>query len=254
VDERVAIVTLNRPEARNALTLEMKRALVKLIPLLGKDQDVGCLLLTGAGSSFCAGGDTKKMAAEGSPDSPHDRKNLLRFEHRIPRYLHESSKPVIASLAGPAAGAGFGIALSADIRLAAQSAFFTTAYARLGLSGDYGAAWFLTHLVGPSRARELLFTARRIDAREAERIGLVNEVLSDDALPQRALELAREIAAGPPVALRFMKLDLNRALVEGLASCLDSEAEHMVDSAGTEDYREAVLAFQEKRQPRFKGR
>ncbi|MDJ0785289.1 MAG: enoyl-CoA hydratase-related protein [Myxococcota bacterium] len=253
-DERVAVVTLNRPEARNALTLEMKRALVELIPRLGDDSEVGCLLLTGAGASFCSGGDTKKMAEDGSPTDPEERKRLLRFEHRIPASLHALGKPVIAALPGPAAGAGFGIALAADLRIAAESAFVTTAYARLGLSGDYGAAWFLTHLVGTARARELLFTARRIGARECAALGLVNEVVADDALESRALEWAREIAAGPPLALRFMKEDLNRALLGDLQSCLDFEAEHMVDSAGTEDYREAVAAFQEKRAPRFQGR
>jgi enoyl-CoA hydratase/carnithine racemase len=138
--------------------------------------------------------------------------------------------------------------------MAARSAFITTSYVRLGLSGDYGASWFLTRLVGTARAREIFFTGDRLDAEECERLGIVNRVVADEQLEEQALALARRIAAGPPIALRFMKDTLNRALHEGLAAVLDLEAERMVESAGTEDYLEAVRAFQEKRSPRFRGR
>jgi enoyl-CoA hydratase/carnithine racemase len=254
VEERVAVVTLNRPEARNALTLEMKRALAALLPALGADPGVGCVLLIGAGGAFCAGGDTKKMAREGNPPSPEERKRLLRFEHGIPAALHRLEKPTLAALAGPAAGAGFSLALACDLRIAAESAFATTSYVKLGLSGDYGGAWFLTQLVGSSRAREILFLGDRLDAAALERLGLVNRVVPDAELEREALALARRLAAGPPVALRYMKDGLNRALTDPLEACLDLEADRMVQSACTEDYVEAVRAFQEKRAPVFKGR
>jgi 2-(1,2-epoxy-1,2-dihydrophenyl)acetyl-CoA isomerase len=254
VEERVAVLTLHRPEARNALTMELKQALARTLPELGRDPEVGALLLTGAGGAFCAGGDTKGMAREGRPPSVEDRVRQLRWEHGIPWLLHRMDKPTLAALPGPAAGAGLALALACDLRLAAESAFVTTSYARLGLSGDYGSSWFLTQLVGTARARELFFTGDRLSARECERLGLVNRVVPDAELEKEALELARRIAAGPPVALRYMKDNLNRALHQELGACLDLEAERMVLGAQTEDYLEAVRAFGEKRPPVFRGR
>jgi enoyl-CoA hydratase/carnithine racemase len=254
VEDRVAVVTLNRPDARNALTLEMKRALAELIPALGAAQAVGAVLLTGAGPAFCAGGDTKMMARDGKPPSFEERVAQLRWEHRIPAALHRLEKPTIAALPGPAAGAGFSIALACDLRVAGESAFVTTSYAKLALTGDYGASWFLTRLVGTARARELLFTGDRVNASECERLGLVNHVFPDADLEKEAFALAARIAAGPPIALRYMKDNLNRAVHGDLESCLDVEAERMVQGAMTEDYLEAVRAFSEKRRPAFKGR
>ncbi len=253
IEQRVAVVTLNRPEARNALTQEIKEGLRAVIPALGDDPDVGCVLLTGAGGAFCAGGDTKVMA-EGPPPEREPRVRMLRREHEIPAAIHRLAKPVIAALPGPAAGAGFALALACDLRIFAESAFVTTAYARLGLSGDYGASWFLTRLVGPAIAREIMFTSARLDAGECARLGLANRVVPDAELERASIAWAREIAAGPPVALRYMKENLNRALVADLQSCLDVEAERMVASAFTEDYVEAVKAFTEKRPPVFRGR
>jgi enoyl-CoA hydratase/carnithine racemase len=253
VEARVAVVTLHRPDARNALTLGMKDALRALLPALADDREVGCVLLTGAGGAFCAGGDTKVMA-QGPPTEREPRVAMLRREHEIPAALHRMPKPTLAALPGPAAGAGFALALACDLRVLAESAFVTTAYARLGLSGDYGASWFLTRLVGTAKARELLFTAVRVDATECLRLGIANRVVPDASLASEALELARQIAAGPPIALRYMKQNLNLALVAPLEACLDEEAERMVAGAFTEDYVEAVKAFGEKRAPRFRGR
>jgi len=254
VEERVATVTLNRPEARNALTMEMKRALAELIPDLGGSDEVGAVLLTGAGGAFCAGGDTKMMARDGKPPSPEDRKRQLRWEHGIPRALHRLEKPTLAAIPGPAAGAGLGLALACDLRVMAESAFVTTSYVKLGLSGDYGTSWFLTQLVGTAKARELLFTGDRLDAAGCECLGLANRVAPDGSLAEDAFALARQIANGPPIALRMMKHNLNRAVTDDLETVLDAEAERMVAGAGTEDYLEAVQAFQEKRPPVFKGR
>jgi len=254
LEDRVGVLTLNRPDARNALTWEMKAALVEMVPRLGADPDVGCLLLTGAGGAFCAGGDTKNMAREGRPPSPEERKRILRWEHSLPMAIHRLEKPVVAALPGPAAGAGFSLALSCDIRIAAESAFVTTSYARLGLSGDYGGSFFLTALVGTAKARELYFTGERVSAADCARLGIANRVVPDADLEKESLALAKRIAAGPPIALRYMKDNLNRALREDLQSCLDVEADRMVQSAQTEDYVEAVKAFGEKRSPSFRGR
>jgi enoyl-CoA hydratase/carnithine racemase len=254
VEARVAVVTLHRPEARNALSLELKEALLRVLPQLAEDPQVGCVLVTGAGGAFCAGGDTKRMARDGRPASPEERLRLLRREHEIPRWLHRMGKPTLAVLPGPAAGAGFSLALACDLRIAAESAFVTTAYAKLGLSGDYGGSWFLTKLVGPSRAREILFLGERISARECERLGLVDRVLPDAALERESLALAARLAAGAPIAIRHMKENLNRALEADLESCLEAEAVRMVESANTEDYEEAVRALAEKRAPAFRGR
>jgi enoyl-CoA hydratase/carnithine racemase len=254
VEQGVGVVVLNRPEARNALTLAMKEALLELLPRLEADGAVGCVLVTGAGAAFCAGGDTKTMARDGRLPSPEERLALLHREHGIPLLLHRMAKPTLAALPGAAAGAGLGRALACDLRIAAKSAFVTTAYARLGLSGDYGTSWFLTRLAGAARAREILFGADRLDAAACERIGLVNRVVPDEDLPREALAWAARIAAGPPVALRFMKDNLNRALGLDLEACLGVEAERMVASAQTEDYLEAVRARAEKREPVFRGR
>ncbi|HEB91639.1 MAG TPA: enoyl-CoA hydratase [Deltaproteobacteria bacterium] len=254
VRERVATITLNRPEAKNALTMEMKEALYVLVRDLEDDPEVGCLLLTGAGGTFSAGGDTKRMQKEGKPPVMEDRQRQLRWEHEVPRRLHRMGKPTIAALPGAAAGAACSIALACDLRIASEKAFLVTSFARLGLSGDYGGTWFLTKLVGPAKAREIYFTADRVDAARCLALGLVNRVVPDEELETEAFALAARIAAGPPIALRFMKENLNRALEEDLETCLRFEADRMVRGAQTDDYSEAIAAFAEKRTPRFKGR
>ena len=254
VRDRVAILTLNRPEAKNALTMEMKEALYCLVRDLEEDPEVGCFLLTGAGDAFSAGGDTKRMQREGKPPVMEDRQRQLRWEHELPRRLHQSSKPSIAALHGAAAGAACSIALSCDLRIASEQAFILTSFARLGLSGDYGGTWFLTQLVGPAKAREIYFTAERVGAEEGLELGIFNRVVPAEELEKEAFALAAKIAAGPPIALRWMKANLNRALVEDLETCLRYEADRMVRGALTDDYVEAVAAFAEKRKPEFKGR
>ena len=163
-------------------------------------------------------------------------------------------KPTIAALPGAAAGAGLSIALACDLRIAAEGAILTTAFAKIGFSGDYGGSWFLSRLVGTAKARELYFLSDRIDAKEAERLGIVNRVVADAALQDEVASLARRIANGPPIALRYMKENLNRALVSDLRTCLAAEAAGMIRTGTTEDNREAIRAFVEKREASFKGR
>ena len=254
IEERVALITLNRPEARNALTMDLKVALLRVVEEMAEASDVGCLLLTGAGRAFCSGGDTTVMSEGGRPPSMEDRQRQLRWEHRLPLALHRLSKPTIAALPGAAAGAGYSLALACDLRIAADSAFMLTSFAKLGLSGDYGGSWFTTQLVGTAKAREIYFGAERMTAAECLALGLVNRVVADDELGSAALAWARQLAAGPPVAYRYMKENLNRAMHADLETCLDYEADRMVRGAMTDDYREAVKAFMEKRRPVFEGR
>ena len=254
VRDRVATITLNRPDAKNALTMDMKEALYVLVRDLERDDEVGCLVLTGAGSAFSAGGDTKKMQKEGKPPVMEDRQRQLRWEHELPRMLHRSSKPTIAALPGAAAGAACSLALACDLRIASEDAFLVTSFAKLGLSGDYGGSWFMTKLVGPAKAREIYFTSDRVDAATCLELGLFNRVVPKEALAEETFTLAAKIAAGPPIALRYMKANLNRALEEDLETCLRYEADRMVRGAQSEDYTEAVAAFAEKRAPRFRGR
>jgi enoyl-CoA hydratase/carnithine racemase len=253
VEGRVAIVTLNDPEQRNPLGAALRPPLRRLVDRIAADPGIRCLLLTGAGGAFCAGGDAKAMASDRQPGTA-ERIRAIKWEHAAAAVIHEMDKPSIAALPGPAAGAGFGLALACDLRLAAESAFLTSAYARLGLSGDYGLTWFLTRLVGPARAREICFRSARIPAREAERIGLVNHVVPDERLQAEALALARELADAAPLAVRYLKANLNDALDRDLRACLDREAERQCLLADSEDFREATRAFVEKRAPLFRGR
>ncbi len=254
VRDRVAKIVFNRPEAKNALTMDMKEAVYCLVRDLEDDPSVGCFLLTGEGTAFSAGGDTKRMKQEGKPPVMEDRQRQLRWEHELPRMLHQSSKPSIAALPGAAAGAAASIALSCDLRIASEKGFILMSFAKLGLSGDYGGSWFLTHLVGPAKAREIYFTSERIDAQTCLDLGIFNRVVPAEKLQDEAFALAAQIASGPPIALRWMKANLNRALVEDLDTCLRYEADRMVRGALTDDYLEAVSAFAEKRKPDFKGK
>ncbi|MEJ0016233.1 MAG: enoyl-CoA hydratase [Acetobacteraceae bacterium] len=257
LDRRVAWITLNRPERLNALTRDMMQALLARLSACVLDDAVGCVVITGAGSAFCAGGDVRvqaRVAAEGSAETPEQRADLLRASMEASRLLHEMPKPTIAMLNGVAAGAGMSLGLACDLRIAGRSARMTTAFARIGLSGDYGGTWFLTHLVGSAKARELYFLSEMLDAARLEALGLANRVVADDELESHTMELAARLANGPGVALRYMKRNLNVALHATLAEGLDSEAYGMLRSRASEDHKEASQAFVEKRAPVFKGR
>lgn len=253
IEDGIAVVTLNDPENRNPLGYDTRPALRDTIDRIARDDDVRCLLLTGAGEAFCAGGNAKAMATDEQP-ALEDRIRRIRHESEVVAVIHEMAKPSIAALPGAAAGAGFSLALACDLRIASDTAFMVTAFGRLGLPGDFGGTWLLTQLVGPARARELYFTSRRVPAAECERIGLVNRVVPPDELRSAAMDLARQLAEGPPVAFRWMKDNLNRALHADLRSCLREEAERQCWAAETDDFREATRAFVEKRKPVFRGR
>ncbi|MBN8961157.1 MAG: enoyl-CoA hydratase/isomerase family protein [Rhizobiales bacterium] len=256
VRDRVAIITLNRPEARNALSDHLTPALRTMIRVCGEDASIGALLITGAGTAFCSGGDVKGMGTNTNPakaamSSDERIADLQERQRLLTGALVAVRKPTIAALPGPAAGAGLAIAMACDIRIAAESAFLTTGYIRVALSGDYGIAWLLTRLVGTSRARELMFTGEKVDAKRAETVGLVNRVVPDASLRDEAFALAKSLAEGPAIALRYMKDNLDEALAFDFATARDHEAVRLIKSAGTADHREAVSAFIEKRKPVF---
>ena len=256
VKDGVAVLTLNRPDRLNALSGPMLDALLEALPRLAADAAVGVVVVTGAGRGFCAGGDVKAMAEgrEFAETGLEEKAHGLRSKMEVSRLLHEMPKPAIAMVRGAAAGAGLSIALACDLRMAGESAKFATAFARVGYSGDFGGSWFLTQLVGTAKARELYYTAEIVDAKTAAQLGLVNRVVPDDRLEEETLALARKLAAGPRIALRYMKRNMNAAETASLKEMLDLEAWHHTRTGMTEDHREAARAFVDKREPHFKGR
>jgi 2-(1,2-epoxy-1,2-dihydrophenyl)acetyl-CoA isomerase len=253
---------MNRPERRNALSEAMLTALGSVLAQVEADEAVGCVVLTGAGGAFCAGGDVKGMAArhaDGADGRARRSVDAAIHRQRISQRatsgrLWSMPKPTIAALPGPAAGAGLSLALACDLRYAVRGAILTTAFAKVAFSGDYGGSWFLTQLVGSGKARELYYFADRLSAEEAERLGIVNATFAAEDFDREVMTRARRLAAGPPAAYRYMKENLNRAVTGELGDCLDLEVTHHVHTGLTEDHREAASAFVEKREPRFRGR
>lgn len=256
IRDGVAIITLNRPEARNALSDELSPALRTAIRQMGEDDRVGAVLITGAGTAFCAGGDVKGMGGR----SNNARSRMTQAEKIADLKLRQRAltgaiidlpKPSIAALPGPAAGAGLAIALACDIRFGADTAFVATGYARVGLTGDYGISWLLTRLVGTARAREFMYTGEKIDAARCEQLGLFNHAVPAADLFDRAFGLAKQLADGPRQALSGIKANLDRAAHVGFHEALDQEAEILVPLGSSADHKEAVAAFVEKRKPVF---
>ncbi len=259
LDAGVLTLTLNRPEARNAMSRAMNQALQEQLARAEFDHAVRCIVLTGAGNGFCAGGDVKGMAASGDGTV-----GTLTIDQAIHRQrvnqratagkLYKMPKPTIAALPGAAAGAGLALALACDLRIMASTAVMTTAFAKVGFSGDYGGTYFMTQLVGAAKARELYFLSDRVGADEALRLGLANWVCAPEELAERTRTLALRLASGPTVAYRYMKENLNRAMAGDVDDCMDLEATHHIHCGQTEDHREATKAFVAKREPVFNGR
>ncbi|MCH8258195.1 MAG: enoyl-CoA hydratase/isomerase family protein [Proteobacteria bacterium] len=259
LDDGVAVITLNRPAARNAMSGEMTAALQKCLADFELDPAVKCIVLTGAGKGFCAGGDVKGMASSGGEAAGTRTIDTAIHSQRLNQRatagkLFKMPKPTIAALPGAAAGAGLSLALACDLRIMVSTAIMTTAFARVGFSGDYGGTYFMTQLVGTAKARELYFLSDRISAQEALRLGLTNYVCEPEELMDKTMEIANRLAKGPTVAYRYMKENLNRALSGDVDDCMDLEATHHVHCGQTQDHRDAVKAFVEKKEPVFTGR
>ncbi len=245
----IVTVTLDRPEKLNAINDDMWDEMLETFLEVGESQTDRVLILTGAGKAFSAGAD---MTAEAGVR----KHQLARMHHfnRVALALHELPKPSIARIGGVAVGAGLNLALGCDLVVASERARFSEIFARRGLSIDLGGSWLLPRLVGLHRAKELVLLADIIDAREAERIGLVNRVVAVEELDAVVADLAARLAAGPPIALAQSKRLLNNSFAMSLAEALDGEAMAQSVNVATEDTREAIKAFVEKRPAVFRGR
>lgn len=251
-EDGIAWLTLNRPESLNAISPELADALLDTLSRLATAPDVAAVVLTGAGRAFCAGGDVKGMSA-GIDRGFETRLAILQRVHRIPWLLHTMPKPTIALINGAAVGAGLSLALACDFRIAARSARLRTGFSRIALSGDYGGSWFMTRLVGTTKARELYYFSEMIDGAQAASLGLASEVVADEALAGAGTAFAGRFRGGPTLAIGYMKKNLNAAEAETLEAVLDLEAMHQARVALSDDHREGVAAFTEKRPPAFGG-
>jgi 2-(1,2-epoxy-1,2-dihydrophenyl)acetyl-CoA isomerase len=258
----VATVTMNRPDKMNSLTTELLQTLGASLRELADDSSVRVVVLTGAGErAFSAGAD---LAPTDGP-SPADRNSRerqtleesfdgLKRVQEASWLLHTMPKPTLAAINGAAAGASLSMALACDIRVASETAIFATAFARIGFSGDFGGSYFLTKLIGSAKAREMYLLNERLDAAEAQRIGLVYRVFAPAQFRKEVDALATRLAEGPPLSYRYMKRHLNLALHGHLRDVLDLEAEAMMYTGRSDDFREGVAAFLSKSKPKFTGR
>lgn len=267
VRDHLLTVTLDRPEALNALTQPMMRQLARILEEAAVDPDVHVLLLRGAGRAFCAGGDRRRsrepdpddrLAARWSDDprwqAPEMRFDRLRANVRAVELLRAMPKPTVAMVRGPAFGAGLGLAAACDFRVASDTALFRAGFVAAGYSGDFGASYLLTRLIGGGRARELMLLDEPMTAEAALRAGLVTRLASDAALDAAAEAFARRFVGGPAIAYRYVKRNIVAAEAHDFPTALDLESANMVRSSLSEDAAEARSAFAEKRAPRFSGR
>ncbi len=263
----ILTVTLNRPASMNGLTISMTRMLNDRLREAAASPEVRVVVLTGAGKAFCAGGDIKEFDAIDRRDPEwvkwkddpvwNDVDTSAERTRRAsegPLLLHGMPKPTIAMVRGACVGAAVALAASCDFRIVSDTAFFSTAFARIGISGELGASYYLTKLVGVARARELFFFADRVPAEQALQIGLVNKVVPDAALEDEVAVFARRLADGPPLAYRFIKANLNAAETQRAEDMVAMEAVNQVRVLRSQDAQEAIAAFFEKRKPVFTGR
>ena len=253
-DDGIAVIRFNRPDRRNALHDEMYTPIISTIERLAGSGEAGCIVVTGEGSAFCAGGDVRDGSGrrDGAPrPTPEQRAENLTANARVAVLLHEAPIVTIAAVNGAAVGAGMSIALACDLRIASERASFIGGWARLAFSGDFGGAWLLAHRVGPSKALELLATNATVDAAEALRIGMVDRLAPDGGFEAAWREYALAFARGPRVAIASMKANVLDAHRLTLGKAIAVESQRMVASSQTDDHREAVRAWLDKRQPVF---
>ncbi len=255
VKDRIATLTLNRPERLNALGDTLREDLYDAVTKCAADPGVGVIVITGAGRGFCSGGDVKSMSdRDQAGQATTTSEQLAPVRDRVILAMRDCPKPIIAAVNGAAAGAGMNLALACDLRIASTTAKFSQAFVKRGLSPDWGGSWFLPRIVGTAKACELIFTGETIDAAEALRLGIVNAVAAPEALMNEAYALARKIADGPPVALQLSKRAIYRNLETDLRGGLEFETFAQGVCKATEDMKEGVRAFIEKRAPVFRGK
>ncbi|KKC26992.1 enoyl-CoA hydratase/isomerase family protein [Sphingomonas sp. SRS2] len=251
-DGAIARITFNRPEAANTINLALSKALVEAAIECDTNTDIRCVVLTGVGKMFCAGGDIGVMAAAGEKVGPRVGE-LASILHMAVSRFARMNKPLLTLVNGPAAGAGYGLAIGGDIVLAARSATFTAAYGALGVSPDGGLTWLLPRLVGLRRAQEIIISNRRVDAEEAERIGIITRAVDDDALAEEGAKVANRLAQSAMGAIGTSRALLLGAFANGIESQLELEARGIAANIGSAEGREGVAAFMAKRKPDFSG-
>jgi len=254
LDNKVAIVTLNRPEVLNAINEAMLPPWFDALEECRTNNDVSVILITGAGEAFCRGGDTTKLGANTVPTPVEIKEQFWDRLHRIPKKLAEIDKPVIAAVNGLASGAGVDVSLQCDIRFAARSANFRVSYTAFGLVPGNGGTYFLPRIVGEAKALELFWSAEPISADEALSIGMVNQVFEDDEFMARSLEFAHSISERAPLAMTLVKRAVRQSLTMDLNTHLDMVSSHMLITRPSEDHAEAIKAYEEGRNPVFKGK
>jgi len=252
-ENRIATITINRPDVRNAMGIDERKLLIELARDAGEDSDIRAVIITGAGKAFCSGGDVKTMPERAKKSQVERKRELLKEGAVIIHQLRTMEKPVIAMVNGAAVGMGLSLALGCDIRIASDTARFGAVFSRIGMSTDFGCAYLLTHLAGTARAMELLLTGDIIDAGEAEKIGLVNKVVPHDELEKTTYNLAQKLVKGPPIAYGFIKSLIYKSENMDLLTYLDVEATAQAICSQTKDAMEGVWAFIEKREAEFKG-
>ena len=255
VQDRIATLTLNRPERLNALGDTLREDLLDAVARAAADPNVGVLVITGAGRGFCSGGDVKSMSERGrTGEAPPPTEQFAPIRDRIIVAMRDCLKPIIAAVNGAAAGAGMNLALACDMRIASSAAKFSQAFVKRGLHPDWGGTYFLPRVVGTAKACELIFTGDTIDAAQALELGIVNAVVAPEALLPETCKLARKIAAGPPVAIQLAKRAIYHNQEVDLRAALEFETFAQNVTKETEDAKEGVKAFVEKRAPVFHGR
>jgi 2-(1,2-epoxy-1,2-dihydrophenyl)acetyl-CoA isomerase len=253
VTDRIATLAFNRPEKLNALGAELLASSIETLRGWSTDPAISVVVVTGIGRAFSAGGDVSAMGKE-AEQSLEENIDRLRTWHELSWLLYNMPKVTVAAVNGFAMGAGLGVCLACDLRIASDQAKFGTAYAKVGFGGDFGTTWLLTHYAGAPKAKELLFLGDQIDAAEAHRIGLVNRVVVQDQFEAEVTAWATRIAAGPVTSFRYMKANVNYASHTDFRTLLDREAETHLRCGQTEDHKEGVRAFLEKRAPKFTGK
>ena len=252
--EGILTITLNRPDRLNAFIGHMRRDLAEALEHAGSDRGVRVVIITGAGRAFCAGGDIAFMAELMQRRDAEEFSRILGAGRRVVLALRQMAKPVIASINGPASGAGCNLALACDLRIASNNATFSQSFAKVGLHPDWGGTYFLPRLVTPNKACEMFFLGESIDAEEAARLGIVNQVVAPEELERATLQLAERLRAAPPIALAAAKHAVYMSQAAELEEMLRYETEAQLRCFQSDDGHEGVHAFLEKREPRFTGR
>lgn len=254
INQGVATITLNRPEKLNAFTDDMLEMWLAALEDCRTNPDVRVIVMTGTGRAFTTGGDVESFSATAALSAERIKHRLTEGIQRLPRKIAEIDKPVICALNGMATGGGLDIALACDIRFAAESARFAETYARMGLIPGAGGAYFLPRIVGWAKALEMFWTCDWVDAREAERIGLVSKVFPDAELMAGTYAFARRVADGAPLSVQLIKRVMRSGLDQDLSGALENVAANLPIVRTSEDHQEALSAFREKRPPHFKGK